>query len=172
MSLADFNLFDWFTSAILIICCCLGFARGMVGELMSIAVWILGFIVAQVLRDQLSPLLQPYIDQMNYLNIVSLSLIFFACLIIGSLCIKLIALTLPRPVFPWISGISGAFLGLIKAIVIVIVILKIGEHFHFDRSALYMESQLVSLFDTQLTWLNTAVHYLIDLLLAINPLTD
>lgn len=171
MLFADFTLLDWSICITLLICCALGFVRGFIKELILVAVWTLSFLITQLLRNPFSAALETYI-QTDYLQLITLVIIFLTCLIIGSLFARFIIYPASSGLSGLISKILGTLFGIIKTAVIVIVILRIGTLFDFNQSELYTQSKLVYLFNDPNLWLNAAINHLIDALLAINPVTQ
>lgn len=168
MSLADFNILDWFICILLLFCFGLGMIRSITGELLTLIVWVLSFIIAQLLHHQLTIMVKPYVPATDYLGMIALVVIFVFCLILGSFTARWISLSLPG------SHISlrmlGALFGLIKAMMILVVLLRAGQYFDIQETAIYQKSQWMQLVPVEKLWFTRLIHQMMDSLLAIQPL--
>src|SRR5690554_7931116 len=95
------NWADWCIVGVLCVSCLISIKRGFVKEAMSLAVWVVAFIIASVFDDRLAFLLTDLIPTPSLRAMTAFAILFVATLLVGAMVNYLIG-ELVR-----ITGLSG-----------------------------------------------------------------
>ena len=117
------NLLDIFITVVLAYCLIRGIFRGLVKELSAIVGVLTGFYAAYTYYPYVAGLLQRWVSNTAYLNILSFLIIFCIIFILVSVLGVIIKYVLKIAFLGWIDRICGAGFGAVKGILIVSVVL-------------------------------------------------
>lgn len=117
------NLLDIFIIIVLAYCLIRGIFRGLIKEISAIVGVLAGFYAAYTYYPDVAGLLQRWISNTAYLNILSFLILFSTVLILVSILGVIIKYILKIAFLGWIDRICGAGFGFVKGILIVSVVL-------------------------------------------------
>jgi membrane protein required for colicin V production len=117
------NAFDIIISVIFGYCLVRGLFRGLIKELASIIGVLSGFYAAYTYYQEVARIMEGWISNTAYLNILSFLVIFCFIFIIISIMGILIKYLLNIVFLGWIDRLFGAMFGMTKAILIASVLL-------------------------------------------------
>lgn len=117
------NWADWALLAILLISCLISVKRGFVKEALSLAVWVLAFVIAVLFSGHLSTFLQDAISTPSLRQIVAFASLFVATLIVGALVNYLLGELVKITGLSGTDRLLGMLFGLARGVVIVMAIL-------------------------------------------------
>ncbi|WP_185236232.1 CvpA family protein [Teredinibacter franksiae] len=117
------NWADWVILAILVVSSLISLKRGFVKEALSMANWVLAFIVAMTFGDQLSSLLVNQIDTPSVRDMVAFGLLFAATLIVGAMVNYLIGELVRMTGLSGTDRLFGMIFGLVRGFIVVMAIL-------------------------------------------------
>jgi membrane protein required for colicin V production len=123
------NLLDYLLAVILVYCLIRGIFRGLIKELSSIVGVLSGLYAAYTYYPRLARLLQRWISNVGYLNIVSCLVLFIGVYIIVSVIGVMIKYFMSVAFLGWIDRVGGALLGAIKGGLIAAVLILIFTTF-------------------------------------------
>jgi uncharacterized membrane protein required for colicin V production len=167
------NLLDIIILAVLILSIVLGYMRGFVKKLVSIAGWFAAYLVAYLFFDNLAPLLQSAfpissneklaeysgivaglkLDTYIY-NSISFALLFFGTRIVLTVAGYFLQGVASIPGISLINRWLGVLLGIVEAVVIIIIGVMVLEAMPSERIIQLLEQSLI------VDWLHT---YAVDL---------
>ncbi len=126
--------------------------RGFVREVMSLASWVVAFIVA----SQFYPYLATYLTQIDspYLrNGTAIGILFVLTLIVGAVLNYIIAQLVDKTGLTGTDRVLGAAFGLLRGVLIVAAILFFLDTFtNFEQTEWWKDSQLIPHFGFIIQW--------------------
>lgn len=135
------NLFDILIIIILLYCLVRGIFRGLLKELSSLVGVLGGFYAAYTYYHEVGKLLNRWIDNPNYVNILSFLLVFICVFLIISILGIIIKYILKIVFLGWVDRIFGAVFGILKGILIASVLLIVFTAFLPDSSDIIKTSK-------------------------------
>lgn len=132
--------------------------RGFIREVLSLAGWVVAFLVASKFYPHLSALLVhldiAYLQNSEFLrNGVAAAILFIAVLIISGIINALLAQLADRTGLTGTDRVLGAAFGVLRGVFIVAAVLFFTHRFtNFDQSDLFKESQLLPHFNFIVDW--------------------
>jgi membrane protein required for colicin V production len=123
------NPFDMVAASILAFCLVRGIFRGLIKELSSIVGVLAGFYAGYNFYPAVADLLESWIPDPGYLNIVSFMALFCAIFFIISVIGVVIKYLLNIAFMGWFDRICGACFGLVKAVLTVSVLFVVFTAF-------------------------------------------
>ncbi len=138
------NWADWAILAILVVSSLISLKRGFVKEALSMANWVLAFIVAMTFRDPLSSLLAEQIATPSLRDMVAFAALFAATLIVGAMVNYLISEVVRMTGLSGTDRLLGMMFGFIRGFIIVMAILLIVPSLvSIDQDPWWKESLLI-----------------------------
>lgn len=126
--------------------------RGFVREVLSLASWVVAFIVA----SQFYPYLAEYLTQIESLyvrNGTSIGLLFVATLIVGAIVNYVISQLVDKTGLTGTDRVLGAAFGLVRGALIVAALLFFMDTFtNFSQTDWWKSSQLIPHFGFIIEW--------------------
>ena len=126
--------------------------RGFVREVLSIASWVVAFIVA----SQFYPSLAAYLTQIDSLYIrngTAIGILFVLTLIVGAIVNFVIAQLVDKTGLTGTDRVLGAAFGLLRGVLIVAAVLFFLDTFtNFEQTEWWKESKLIPHFGFIIEW--------------------
>jgi len=144
---------DWIAVALLLVSMLLGLVRGLVFELISLAGWVVAFVAAQWLAEDLGRWL-PFGDPAaSWRYAAGFVLVFvgvaFSVGLLAALTRKLVAAIGLRPVDRILGGVFGVARGAVAMLTVAVVVhllaLSDSAWWHGSRSAIVLDAALQGL---------------------------
>ncbi len=117
------NWADWVILAILVVSSLISLKRGFVKEALSMANWVLAFVIAIFFHEQLASLLEAHIATPSLRQMVAFGLLFAVTLIVGAMVNYLLSEIVRMTGLAGTDRVFGMIFGLVRGFVIVMAIL-------------------------------------------------
>lgn len=117
------NWADWVILAILVVSSVISLKRGFVKEALSMANWVLAFVIAIFFHEQLAVVLEGQITTPSLRQMVAFGLLFAATLIVGAMVNYLLGELVRMTGLAGTDRTFGMVFGLVRGFVIVMAIL-------------------------------------------------
>lgn len=151
--LAEFNPFDWVVIVIVGVSALISLWRGFVREAMSLAGWVVAFIVANVAAIYLAEILGDLIANRTGRYIVAWSVLFVVTLVSCSFAAKIVSKVIKASGLSVLDRILGSVFGILRgALVVMAFVFVIREVIPRSEQSLLDEAQLMPHIDVLLTW--------------------
>lgn len=145
-------MIDYIIIGIIVFSVLVSLFRGFVSEVMSLASWIVAFLVA----SNFYPYLAGYLSQIQseYVrNGTAVVILFIATLIVGAVVNYVIAQLVDKTGLSGTDRVLGACFGLLRGVLIIAAILFFLDTFtNFKQSDWWKESQLIPHFGFIVEW--------------------
>ncbi|WP_011609070.1 CvpA family protein [Histophilus somni] len=146
------NYLDLMIIGIILFSIIISLLRGFVREVMSLATWIVAFLVA----NNFYPYLATYLTQIEALyvrNAVAIAILFVATLIVGAMLNYIISQLVDKTGLTGTDRVLGACFGLLRGILIVAALLFFIDSFtNFAQSDWWKTSKLIPHFGFIVEW--------------------
>jgi membrane protein required for colicin V production len=141
------NWADWVIIAILVLSSLISLKRGFVKEALSLAIWIIAFIIASVFSPKLAPLLAAYLDVPSLQQMAAFALLFIATLLVGGAINYLLSTLIKATGLTGTDRLLGMLFGLIRGLVVVMVaVLYVPKLVPVDQDAWWQQSSTIPYF--------------------------
>ncbi|MFK8041415.1 CvpA family protein [Congregibacter sp.] len=148
-----FNGFDWVVVVIIALSALLSLWRGFVREAISLAGWVVAFIVANLLAVTVADQIGDLIANRTGRYIVAWSLLFVLTLVASSLSAKLFASLVKATGLGVLDRILGSVFGVLRgALIVMALVFVVREIVPKSEQSLLAESQLMPHIDVMLAW--------------------
>ena len=148
-----FNAFDWTVVVILALSALLSLWRGFVRESISLAGWVIAFIVANLFAVYVADALGDLIANRTGRYIVAWSLLFVATLVLSSISAKLFAKLVTAAGRGVVARPRGLVFGLRRgALIVMALVFVVREVVPKSEQSLLTEAQLMPQIDVLLSW--------------------
>lgn len=117
------NWADWAILGVLLVSSLISIKRGFVKEALSLATWVLAFIVALFFGDRLAVLLTDLIDTPSLREMVAFVILFATTLIVGAMVNYLISELVRMTGLSGTDRLFGMLFGLARGLVVVMALL-------------------------------------------------
>ncbi|MHA7815254.1 MAG: CvpA family protein [Pseudohaliea sp.] len=151
--LTALNGFDWLVVVIIALSALVSLWRGFSREALSLAGWILAFVLANLLATRLSSVLAGIIENPTGRYIVAWTLVFVAAVLLAGLAARLFARLVRASGLGLLDRILGSVFGMLRGLLIVIVLLFLLRQLVPPAEQQWLHrSQLVPYLDPLLDW--------------------
>lgn len=152
-SLDLFNPFDWFVVVVVGISALISLWRGFVREAMSLAGWVVAFIVANLAAIYLADAIGDLIANRTGRYIVAWSVLFLLTLVSCSFAAKLVSKVIKASGLSLIDRALGSIFGILRgALIVMAIVFVVREIIPKSEQSLLDDSQLMPHIDVLLTW--------------------
>lgn len=153
------NWADWVILAILVVSSLISLKRGFVKEALSMANWVLAFIIAMTFREQLSSLLVNQITTPSVRDMVAFAILFAATLVVGAMVNYLIGELVRMTGLSGTDRLFGMIFGMVRGFVVVMAILLVVPGLvPINEDPWWRESALIPHLMEFEGWCRTAAH--------------
>lgn len=148
-----FNHFDWIVVVILLLSALLSLWRGFVREAISLAGWVVAFLVANLFAVMLAEQIGDLIANRTGRYIVAWSLLFVVTLVASSIAARIFAKLIKVSGLGVLDRILGSVFGLLRgALIVMALVFVVREVVPKSEQSLLLESQLMPHIDVLLSW--------------------
>lgn len=170
--IANFNPFDWIVVVVVTLSALLSLWRGFVREALSLAGWVVAFIVANLGAIHVAGVIGDFIANRTGRYVVAWSLLFVATLVASAIAAKLMSkLALAAGVGVLDRLLGSAFGALRGALIVMSLVFVIREVVPKSEQSVLEEAQLMPHIDVMLTWSMRAYQRFRDMDIKIRGLT-
>ena len=147
------NWADYAILGVLAISCLISLKRGFVKEALSMANWVLAFIVAVTFRDSFAVLLEAHIPTPSLREMAAFAGLFAATLIVGAMVNHLIGELVKMTGLSGTDRFLGVLFGAIRGLVVVMaVLLLVPSVVPIDQDPWWKQSVLIPQFLSFESW--------------------
>ncbi len=150
--MTEFNWADWTFLGIIVISSLMSLRRGFVKEAISLASWIVAFIVARSFHPNVQTLLIESIDSEIFRTIVAFALLFIGTLLLGSVIGFLVGALINMTGLSPLDRLLGTVFGLARGIILCVVILAVIRLTPFTNSDWWQKSFMIEHLATVEQW--------------------
>ncbi|MFT6031046.1 MAG: membrane protein required for colicin V production [Oleiphilaceae bacterium] len=141
--MSGLNWADWSFIAIISLSSLMSLRRGFIKEALSLATWVVAFIVARTFHPNLQTLLAGSIDEPTLRTIAAFSILFIGTLLVGAgvnfIVGALVRLTGLTP----IDRLLGVAFGLSRGLVLSVVVIAVVRLTPFAQSEWWLNSVVI-----------------------------
>ena len=161
IDVAHLNWVDWFIIVVLAASILLSLWRGFAREAISLAAWVVAFIVANLFVDQLASLLSSWISSITGRYIAAYALLFVGTLILGGILAVLAKQVIRVTGLSVLDRLLGTVFGLARGIILILVLDFVVRQLIPPRDLQWLhQSQLMPHLEMLAHWTNTLFHQL------------
>lgn len=120
--------------------------RGFVREALSLAVWLMAFVIAFKFSSSLAPSLQSYITSETFRFAAAFSLLMVGSLIAGAIITHFISLLINKTGLSGTDRLLGVLFGICRGVFLVVILLMIGQMSNLQRQTWWASSQMIPQF--------------------------
>jgi membrane protein required for colicin V production len=151
--LAALNGWDWFVIVVVTLSVLVSLWRGFSREALSLAGWVLAFILANVFAGMLSDYLAGFIDNITGRYIVAWSLIFVLVLVLSGFAAKGVSRLLKASGLGLLDRLLGTVFGFARGMIIIMALAFVIRELVPPRDQQWLhQSQLMPHIDMLMTW--------------------
>ena len=170
--IAEFNPFDWIVVIIVTLSALLSLWRGFVREAMSLAGWVVAFIVANLGAIHLAEGIGDLIANRTGRYIVAWSLLFVVTLVASSIAARLTGKLVSAAGLGVLDRLLGTVFGALRgALIVMALVFVIREVVPKSELSLLEEAQLMPHIDVLLSWSRRTFEEFRDMDIDIKGLT-
>lgn len=140
------NWVDYIIIGIIGISTLISLIRGFVREALSLAVWIIAFVVAFKFSSSLAPSFQSYISSDTLRFVAAFALLMVGSLIAGALIAHLLSLMINKTGLSGTDRLLGLLFGLVRGILLVVILIMIGQLSNLQRQSWWASSHMIPQF--------------------------
>ncbi len=160
------NMIDWGIVSIITLSCLISIKRGFVKEAISLAIWVIAFVVSMLFHESFAFLLIDYIPEPSIRRLIAMGLLFMATLLVGSLVNYLIAQLVKMTGLTGTDRLLGVIFGFFRGVILIVVLLIFVPAFApVEVMDLWLESELVPQFQMLEGWSRETGQVLLEFLL-------
>jgi membrane protein required for colicin V production len=148
------NWADYVIIAIIAISILISLLRGFIREILSLATWIIAFIVGFKFSGKLAIAFAPYTQNSSLRVTISFAILFLIVLILGGLIGHLVAAVAMRGKLGLVDRTLGMIFGFLRGILVVAVLLLLITMSATKPDIWYKESYLIPHFQSLVNWMH------------------
>lgn len=137
---------DYLIVGIIALSALIGFARGLIREVLALGVWIVAIFVAWLYYRELAVQLTPWISTPSVRLIVAFVVLVFAMLLIGALLGFLLTTLVEKTGLSGFDRLLGAVFGIARGGVLVALVVFVAAMTPLPEDPWWQESQLIGPF--------------------------
>lgn len=137
------NWADWVIIAIVAISSLLSLKRGFVREAISLASWVIAFVVARLFAMSLAVVLEDYISTPSIRLLAAFAILFIITLIVGALVGMLISALVSATGLSATDRVLGIGFGAVRGALVVVIIVALLGMTPAVQDSWWLESSLI-----------------------------
>ena len=147
------NWADYFIIGLIVLSMLVSLWRGFIKEALSLATWIVAFLVALNFSDVLAQRLTPWVELPSARAVAAFAGLFLIVLILGALVNFLIGQLVSKTGLAGTDRILGTVFGVARGVIIVAVVVMLAGVTPLPRDPWWQASQLMPHFERLALWL-------------------
>lgn len=144
---------DFAIIGIVLISCVISVIRGFVREALSLASWVISFIIAWELHIAFAGLMESFIEQNEVRLIVAFFILFVLSLVAFTLVIFFAVKVVEKTGLTGADRVIGVIFGFLRGFLIVTALVALAGYTQMPKSDIWEESMLVEYFQPFAVWL-------------------
>jgi membrane protein required for colicin V production len=141
------NWADWAIVIVLTLSSVISLARGFIKEALSLVIWIVALVVANVFSNRLEIFLKNVITTPSLRAIAAFTLVFLGVLLIGALLNFLIGLVVKATGLSGTDRLFGMFFGFLRGVfVVMIFLIYVPNYVPINNDSWFKQSTLIPYF--------------------------
>lgn len=157
----NLNWLDYVIIALISVSVIISLIRGFVREVLSLATWIIGFLIAFNFAHDLSLMFAGHIKSPTTQFVLAFAILFLATLILGAIVNYLISNLVKKTGLSGTDRVLGMALGGVRGVLIVAILILLAGFTSLPKDNAWTQSYLLPHFTTCVTWLE---HFIPDAL--------
>lgn len=145
-------IIDWVILAVLAVSALISLKRGFVKEALSLASWVLAFIIARMFSANLATLLAGSIETESLRWIIAFAILFVGTVVIGAMLSHLIAQLVQASGLTGTDRVFGMFFGLVRGLVILVAVVYGLQFTVVPNDPWWQESNVIPYLVTVADW--------------------
>lgn len=141
--MSGLNWADWSLIVIIALSSLMSLKRGFIKEALSLATWVIAFIVARTFHPNLQTLLIESIDQPTLRMIAAFAILFIGTLLVGAAINFIIGALVKLTGLSPIDRLLGVAFGLARGLVLSVVIIAVLRLTPFSQSEWWLNSVMI-----------------------------
>lgn len=113
--------FDIAVLAVMAVSVLLGLWRGVIGELLAIGAWVIGFLLARTFSGDMAPVLARWIKEPALQLVVTYGLILVATLIVVAIARRIFSMLIEAAGLDFSDRVLGAVFGVLRGGLVVLI---------------------------------------------------
>lgn len=147
------NWADYAIVGVVLLSALVGVARGLIRELVSLAVWIAAILIAWLYHRQVAELLVPYLSQPSVRLAVAFVALIVATLVVGAILGAILSALIDKTGLSAVDRVLGLGFGAGRGIVIVAMAVYLAALTPMPEDPWWGESRFVGTFENVAAWL-------------------
>lgn len=150
---AAWGAMDWIVAVVLGVSILISLWRGFVREAISLAGWVMAFLVAYIYADEMSSLLSNSIANATGRHVVSIAILFVATLILANILRRLATGFVSATGLSLLDRLLGTAFGLARGVIIILVAVDLLRQLLSPQDLQWLDqSQLMPHLDYLAQW--------------------
>lgn len=143
---------DWVILAVLAVSALISLKRGFVREALSLATWVIAFIVARLFSGNLATLLEGMVETNSLRWIIAFAILFAGTIVIGAMLNHLLSEVVRVTGLTGTDRVFGMVFGLIRGLIILVAIVYGLQFTLVPQDAWWQESIFIPYLSTLADW--------------------
>lgn len=141
------NWADWAIVIVLTLSCVISLARGFIKEALSLVIWLVALIVANLFSHHLESFLTNVISTPSLRAMAAFLLAFIGVLLVGALINFVIGLIVKATGLSGTDRLLGVFFGFARgALLVIIFLIYVPQFVPINKDTWFQQSQLIPYF--------------------------
>ncbi len=142
-----FNAADWILLAVLLVSTVISLRRGFVKEALSLATWLVAFVVARLFAPQLATLLADQVSVPSLRLGLSFLMLFAGTLIVGAMISFLVGEFIKITGLTGTDRLLGTVFGFARGVLIIVIAVALLRLAPVTEDPWYQSSRLIPVFE-------------------------
>lgn len=151
------NVTDYIIIAVVAISMLISLVRGVFKEIISLVMWVVGFLLAMKFYTVLAAMLTPYINNVSARLIIGFAGIFLSVLVFGTLFGYLLSLIIVKTGLGGFDRLLGMIFGGARGVLLVSVVLLLISTTAFIQDDWWRKSVLIPHLKILIDWLRVCL---------------
>lgn len=146
------SVIDWVILAVLAVSALISLKRGFVREALSLASWVIAFIIARLFSGNLATLLDGMVETSSLRWIIAFAILFVGTIVIGAMLNHLISELVRATGLTGTDRVFGMVFGLIRGVIILVAVVYGLQYTLVPEDAWWKESIFIPYLSTLADW--------------------